>query len=398
MTNTENLNLKKPAQDDFYNVDDFSDNFQKIDEFAGRKDNPHNVTKEQLGLGNVDNTSDTNKPVSTAQKQAIDDAKSAGTTAQANLTNHTTDKENPHGVTKTQVGLGNVPNVATNDQTPTYTEASSLETLTSGEKMSVAFGKIKKAITALISHIADTTKHNHSTTSGAAIGKEATTGNGNGGAVGYKATTGGGGAVGDGATSNSGGGIGYLANAANGGAIGEEAKSNNGGAIGYRAKTANGCAIGHMAKTVNQDNVAIDAIQLGTGTNTTINSMQVYNYMLMNPDGTIPLERLSKRIVIGTYTGGGNYGVKNPNILNFESTPKLLIVTPVSNDSSAKKGGFMVLNGVTITRSGGLYDDVSGSDARLYFTWEKTVTWYSPDSADIQQNVSTQEYRYLAIL
>lgn len=31
------------------------------------KNNPHNVTKEQLGLGNVDNTSDLNKPISTAQ-------------------------------------------------------------------------------------------------------------------------------------------------------------------------------------------------------------------------------------------------------------------------------------------------------------------------------------------
>ena len=35
-TNTENLNLKKPAQEDFYNVDDFNENFQKIDDFAGK--------------------------------------------------------------------------------------------------------------------------------------------------------------------------------------------------------------------------------------------------------------------------------------------------------------------------------------------------------------------------
>lgn len=34
--------------------------------------NPHSVTKEQVGLGNVDNTSDANKPVSTAQQAAID--------------------------------------------------------------------------------------------------------------------------------------------------------------------------------------------------------------------------------------------------------------------------------------------------------------------------------------
>lgn len=34
--------------------------------------NPHQVTREQLGLGQVDNTSDLDKPVSTAQQEAID--------------------------------------------------------------------------------------------------------------------------------------------------------------------------------------------------------------------------------------------------------------------------------------------------------------------------------------
>lgn len=61
--------------------------------------------------------------------------------------------------TATDVGLGNVPNVATNNQTPTYTAASSNANLTSGEKLSVAFGKIAKAISSLISHLADTTSH-----------------------------------------------------------------------------------------------------------------------------------------------------------------------------------------------------------------------------------------------
>lgn len=34
--------------------------------------NPHSVTKVQVGLGNVDNTSDANKPVSTATQTALD--------------------------------------------------------------------------------------------------------------------------------------------------------------------------------------------------------------------------------------------------------------------------------------------------------------------------------------
>lgn len=36
--------------------------------------NPHKVTKEQVGLGNADDTSDIDKPVSKAQQKAIDDA------------------------------------------------------------------------------------------------------------------------------------------------------------------------------------------------------------------------------------------------------------------------------------------------------------------------------------
>ena len=58
--------------------------------------------------------------------------------------------------TKGDVGLGNVPNVTTDDQTPTYTEAGSLAALSSGEKLSVAFGKIAKAISSLITHLANT--------------------------------------------------------------------------------------------------------------------------------------------------------------------------------------------------------------------------------------------------
>lgn len=58
-------------------------------------------------------------------------------------------------LTKTMVGLGNVLNVATNDQTPTYTAASALVALVSGEKLSVAFGKLAKAVSDLIEHLAN---------------------------------------------------------------------------------------------------------------------------------------------------------------------------------------------------------------------------------------------------
>lgn len=68
-------------------------------------------TKSEVGLENVDNTSDTDKPVSTAQAQAIADAKSAGTSAASIANGHIADKNNPHSVTKEQIGLSNVDNV-----------------------------------------------------------------------------------------------------------------------------------------------------------------------------------------------------------------------------------------------------------------------------------------------
>lgn len=52
-------------------------------------DNPHGVTANQVGLGNVDNTSDVNKPLSTAQQAYIDGKKEedfVGTAIQASLT------------------------------------------------------------------------------------------------------------------------------------------------------------------------------------------------------------------------------------------------------------------------------------------------------------------------
>ena len=47
-------------------------------------------------------------------------------------------------VTPENIGLGNVPNVTTNDQTPTFTQAATRENIASGNKLSVIFGKIMK--------------------------------------------------------------------------------------------------------------------------------------------------------------------------------------------------------------------------------------------------------------
>lgn len=101
---TSKLNLKKPEANDFYNVNDSNENFDKIDAFASRTDNPHSVTKAQVGLGNVDNTSDKDKPISTAQATAINEAKSIATSAKTSADIHATSRNNPHNVTASQIG------------------------------------------------------------------------------------------------------------------------------------------------------------------------------------------------------------------------------------------------------------------------------------------------------
>ena len=47
-------------------------------------------------------------------------------------------------ITSADIGLGNVVNVSTNDQTPTFIQSSSRTNITSGEKLSSIFGKIMK--------------------------------------------------------------------------------------------------------------------------------------------------------------------------------------------------------------------------------------------------------------
>lgn len=83
-----------------------------------------------VGLGNVDNTSDANKPISTATQTALN----AKATTSA-LTAHTSNTSNPHSVTKAQVGLSNVPNtdftsaVAANTAKISYTDAAKVATI-----------------------------------------------------------------------------------------------------------------------------------------------------------------------------------------------------------------------------------------------------------------------------
>lgn len=113
MNTTENYGLKKPEVTDFFNVEDFNYNSNVIDE----------------------------------KLKVIEDAT---TSTNALTKNHSAQKNNPHAVTKEQIGLGEVANVSTNNQTPTYATPTMLSALVSGERLATALGKIAKAISELI--------------------------------------------------------------------------------------------------------------------------------------------------------------------------------------------------------------------------------------------------------
>ena len=137
---------------------------EELDEHKTDTSNPHGVTKAQVGLGNVPNVSTNDQTptytIPTANAELTSGEK-LGTAlgkiarAVASLIAHIANTSNPHGVTKAQVGLGNVPNVSTNDQTPTYTIPTANAELTSGEKLGTALGKIARAVASLIAHIAN---------------------------------------------------------------------------------------------------------------------------------------------------------------------------------------------------------------------------------------------------
>ena len=161
--------------------------------------NPHAVTKSQVGLSEVDNTADISKPVSTLQQQAIDtayagsnaytDAKIAelidgapstldtlgeiaralqegggisdaldaaiGTKAsRAELDSHT-GNDTIH-ITASERTKWNSKMGSTEDAgntTVTFSEASDLSNINSGEKTGTIMGKISKAVSTLISHL-----------------------------------------------------------------------------------------------------------------------------------------------------------------------------------------------------------------------------------------------------
>ena len=74
----------------------------------------------------------------------------------ADLTAHKEATNNPHSVTKAQVGLGNVVNKAPSNMQINFEEAANRDNIATGETLATLMGKIKKVFTDAIAHITST--------------------------------------------------------------------------------------------------------------------------------------------------------------------------------------------------------------------------------------------------
>ncbi|WP_287372415.1 hypothetical protein [Prosthecochloris sp.] len=108
--------------------------------------NPHNVTKSDIGLGNADNTPDLDKPVSAAVQAALDNKPDLGETSSdayrgdrgKEAYDHSQSTTgNPHSVTKSDIGLGNVSNADATD-CDSHTSGSNNKVFTASEQGKLA--------------------------------------------------------------------------------------------------------------------------------------------------------------------------------------------------------------------------------------------------------------------
>lgn len=110
------------------------------------------------------------------------------------------------------------------------------------------------------------------------------------------------------------------------------------------------------------------------------------------------------KIVVGTYTGTGKYGVNSPNKINLDFPPKALILRTQSLTGDGYSGTDTWLFTKDALQYSMTYGASSGNrTATMYFDWEDSyVSWYtnaaSSNSPDIAQfNVNGDIYYYVAI-
>ena len=242
------------------------------------------LTKSDVGLSNVNNTSDLNKPISTATAAALDKKANISDVLTKGNTSAFTPSGSYNPATKKYVdeqvatmasgGSVDLSSYLAKDNAEAFTPTGDYNPAT---KKYVDNNSIANIITSSGGvHIAEESQ----TTSGVAIGAYSASG-------------------------DFGIAIGTAANATDsGGAIGFTAKAAKGGAIGSGAATGDGFAGGYYAQTMDYNGDYIDAIQLGEGNNPTAKTLQIYNFQLLDADGNIPKDRLNNALILNSSTEG----------------------------------------------------------------------------------------------
>lgn len=258
---------------------------------------------------------------------------------------HVGNTSNPHSVTKAQVGLGNVPNVNTNNQTPTYTTPVSTSELTSGEKLYVAFGKIARAVSALIAHIAN--KNNPHEVTPLQIGASSS---------GHK----------------------------------HAASDINSGTLGI---VRGGTGKNSFAKNKLLYASAMDVLsQLGFPSK---------SGMALHQDTSgAPYWAFASAAEDGTYVGTGGGGSSTPNSITFRRLPKIIFIK-----KSGSIDGLDAQYAILFVAAGQGYSHYNPTNPNSNNYQDLTVTvsgttvsWYHVSSGNQQMNMNGKTYYYVAIM
>lgn len=319
---TPNYNLTKPLETEFYDIGVQNDNMDTIDEVLA--DKVDKVTGK--GLSTNDYTTEEKNKLAGIQ---------AG--AQVNAVTSVAGKTGAVTLTKSDVGLANVD--APDDG---YVQ------IGNGADASSSGGQVAIGQDA------------YAESNGIAIGDEATVFSNNGITVGGEAHT-------------EYGGI----------SVGYKATSGSGVSIGKNTLACSGVAIGDGAWVGMSINDSINAIQLGTGTNNTDGTFQVYSYQLLDASGMVPHGRIGQsgtwtpKIVSSTANAPTiTYNRQDGDWVRIGNIVWCNFTIWMASYSKGSADGSIVLGGLPFTPYGGLGRNIDGVTLPAYINPASGIAAY----------------------